>query len=74
MDRPSFLTAVAEMLEYEGTLSGSEKLEELEGWDSVALISFMALVDEHFGRKLAPRDIGKCVTVDDLHQLASQNR
>ena len=54
-----------------GTLDGAEKLEEVDGWDSVALVSFLAMVDEHFGRRLAPRDVGKCETVDELYRLAS---
>ncbi|MGH9559065.1 MAG: acyl carrier protein [Bryobacteraceae bacterium] len=74
MNREQFLRQFEELLEQpSGTLTGAEKLEEVEGWDSVALVSFLALADEHFGRRLAPRDVGKCETVDELYRLASQN-
>lgn len=47
MDRQEFLDAVAELLEMDpGTLKGDEPLDSLDGWDSLAVISFIALVDE----------------------------
>ena len=74
MDHAQFLQKLQEVLELPESLSGSERLDNLEGWDSMALISFMAMVDEHFGRKLSPRDIGACETVDDLYKLANGQR
>ena len=50
MDRKEFLLALDEMLELDpGTLTGDETLESLEAWDSLAVISFIALVDEKTG-------------------------
>ena len=71
MTRPDFLILVDDLLELpKGTLTGQEKLEDLEGWDSLSLISFMALVDEHLGVKLSPRQFVTCQTVNDLLSLA----
>lgn len=53
-----------------GTLTGTEKLEDLEQWMSLAIVSFMELADSNNGTHPSPRDIAKCVTVSDLLQLA----
>ena len=60
-----------EMLELSPpTLQGPEKLDDYPLWDSTAIITFMALADEHSGSRLTPRQIAACQTVDDLLQLA----
>jgi len=66
--KKEFLVLFEEIVEEPpGTLTGSEKLrEQLVGWNSLAVISFLALVDEHFGITLSPRAIAECKTVNDL--------
>jgi acyl carrier protein len=69
--RQEFLTQLDELLELPaGTLKGDEKLEELEHWDSLAMVSFIALADEHCNMRLSPRQFVTCNTVNDLVQLA----
>lgn len=53
-----------------GTLKGPEKLDDLEQWDSVALLEFIALTDTH-GVQLSPRQIVRCTTVAELLGLAA---
>ncbi len=61
---------MAENLELSpGTLQGCERLEDLEMWDSVCMMSYIALADT-LGVKLSPRQIVGCSTVDDLAKLA----
>jgi acyl carrier protein len=68
--RNEFLLLLDELLELEpGTVKGSETLDSFESWNSLAVISFMALVDEHFGISLQPRQIAACTTVADLTGL-----
>lgn len=70
MERNEFLLSLDELLELKpGTVKGSESLDSFEGWDSLAVISFMALVDEHFGVSLQPRKLAECKTVADLMAL-----
>lgn len=70
MQRTEFLLSLDELLELEpGTVQGSETLERLEGWNSLAIISLMALMDERFGVTLQPRRIAACTTVADLVAL-----
>jgi acyl carrier protein len=53
----------------EGTLQESTPLEELEMWDSVSMMTFIALADEASGVKLSARQIRDCKTVGDLLNL-----
>ncbi len=52
-----------------GSLKGPEYLDELENWNSLAMVEFIALADTN-GAKLSPRQIRDCDTVDQLAQLA----
>ena len=71
MTRPEFLVLIDDLLELpQGTLTGEEKLENLEGWNSLALICYMSLADEHMGVKLSPRQFVSCESVNDLLALA----
>lgn len=71
MNRKDFLLALDEMLELDaGTLTGPEELASLDSWDSLAVISFIALVDERFGTVVEGEKLAKAKTVDDLLALA----
>ncbi|MCH9756779.1 MAG: acyl carrier protein [Gammaproteobacteria bacterium] len=52
-----------------GTLSGDERLDELENWDSMSVIEFMTLADEEFSIKLDPSLINDAETIDNLIDL-----
>jgi acyl carrier protein len=74
MERVQFLCLMDELLELEpGTLKGDEPLEGLENWSSLAIIGFMAIVHEHTGVIVLPRQISSCVTIDDLRALAGSD-
>ena len=71
MSRTEFLKALDELLQLpSGTLTGTEKLEDLENWDSVAMIEFIALADTNNQAKLAARELARCQTVSELLTLA----
>jgi len=70
MTRAEFLGLLDEITEAKpGTVKGTEQLTELEGWDSLAVVSFIAVVDEHFGVTLSAEKLQKCRSVDDLVSL-----
>ncbi|MGQ9371562.1 acyl carrier protein [Azospirillum sp. A39] len=71
MDGKDFLLALDEMLELDpGTLTGAEELESLDDWDSLAVISFIALVDEKLGIVVEGEKLANARTVGDLLTLA----
>jgi acyl carrier protein len=53
-----------------GTLRGDEKLEELENWDSTALISLIVLAETSNNVHISPEQVVGCSTVADLLRLA----
>lgn len=70
MTRAEFLAALEDMLELDaGSLSPDAALDSLDSWDSLAVISFIALVDEHFDHVVAGEDLAKAKTVGDLLAL-----
>ncbi|CAM4373395.1 acyl carrier protein [Paenibacillus endophyticus] len=61
------LDLLEDMLELEqGSLEMTCKLESLESWDSLAAISLIALVDEHFEKRLTGAMIKEFKTVQDI--------
>jgi acyl carrier protein len=48
------------------TLAGNEKLRDLELWDSLSTMSFIAMVDKKFGLPLPGNRVVRCKTVDEL--------
>lgn len=71
MNSKDFLLALDEMLELDaGTLTGGEVLADLDTWDSLAIISYIALVDEKLGRIVEGGKLAKARTVGDLLDLA----
>ena len=74
MSKPEFLSELSEIMDMPpGSLQGGEKLEELDGWTSIAMMSFIAFADEKFGKQVSPRSFVNCETVDDLGKLVGVN-
>jgi len=70
MSKSEFLGHMGKILELpEGSLTGAERLEDLEAWDSVAMMSFISFVDEHFNMSLSPRQFTSAETLNDLGKL-----
>ena len=71
MTRDKFLLEMDEILGLPaGTLRGDEKLEELESWDSTALINLIVLAETNNNVHIAPDQVVTCFTVADLLRLA----
>ena len=71
MDRETFLRKIEELLEVPpNSLSETTELEQVQTWDSLNVLGFMALVDETFRREMDPEKIAECKTVGDLVDLA----
>jgi len=70
MTREEFCIEMDEILGLPaGTIRGDEKLEDLENWDSTALVSFLVLAESNGGRSVSLADVASCFTVADLLRL-----
>ena len=67
MTRTEFLGELDGLLNLpKGKLTGDESLASLSEWDSLAVVSYLALVDEKFKMPLEIKVIEGCKTVNDL--------
>ena len=53
----------------EGTLTTETLLSNIEEWDSVSFLSFMAMMDEKFGKVVTGSEIKAKETIADLMAL-----
>lgn len=48
------------------TLEEAAELTGIEEWDSMAVISAIAMIDDIFGKEIEPDEVKKCKTVKDI--------
>lgn len=53
----------------EGTLQLETLLADLEEWDSIAILSFIVLLDEEFGKSVKAAEIRKFNTIADALKI-----
>ncbi|MFT3997458.1 MAG: acyl carrier protein [Asticcacaulis sp.] len=71
MDKPAFFAAVAEILEIDAAgLTGEENVRDIGNWDSLSVISFVAMVDSDLGRIVDGEQLKSAVTLNDLAAVA----
>lgn len=64
------ITLLEELMEVdEGTLMPETLLSNIEEWDSVSFLSFMAMMDEKFGKVVTGSEIKTKKTIADLMAL-----
>lgn len=69
-----FLIELAELLEIDSmVLREDYQLEENANWDSLALISVIVMIDEHFQQSVSNDVLRKCKVVGDLLKLIDDN-
>jgi len=74
MTKEEFLNVIEEVAEIEeGTLTGDESLSDLDTWDSLAVVSFIAMIDEKLEITLSPEKISQAKTVKDLMAMLGGN-
>ena len=70
MDKSKCLASIEDLIEAEpGSLTEDSVLAETTGWDSLALMGFIAFADEEFKLSPAPKAIKECKTVADLLKI-----
>ncbi len=70
MTKAQFLDIIAEIVEADsGDLNGSEELKTLDGWDSLARLSFIATIDKKLKTTLSANTVNACATINDIAAL-----
>lgn len=68
MDEKLFTAKIREILDNESATMDSV-LADIEEWDSLSIVSFVAFANSSCGKKVAPAVIRECKTVRDLYNL-----
>ncbi len=67
------LEAIAEIMDLDASeISPEMKLADLDSWDSVALLSFIAMMDEKFNKEVKGAVIRQFVTVQDAMDIMKE--
>lgn len=75
MTKKEFLNLFEEIIEADpDTLTGGEMLTDLKKWDSLAIVGFIAMVDEKFDITLSGKGIQQSKSIADLVALVGEDR
>lgn len=70
MTKQEFLRELEDMLEADmESIKGDETLADLGCWDSLAVMTYIAMVDEKFGVTISASKLADAKNVDDLIAL-----
>ena len=68
MDKPEFYQRLAEILDVE-EVKPENAMKDFDGWDSLAILSVLAMADAKYGVSIQATEIRSVVTVEDLARL-----
>jgi len=70
MKLDKFLSSFEKELEVKkGTFKESKPLDKIPQWDSLAIMTFISLVNKKLKKNVNPNSLRKCKTVGDLGKL-----
>lgn len=70
MNRTEFLEKMQDVLQMEDELTFDTVLEDLDEWDSLAMMATTAFLDKNFNLKLTFNDFKSFTTVEDIAKKA----
>lgn len=73
MNKPEFYQRLAEILDVEA-VQPENVLKELDCWDSLAVLSVLALADSKYGASIKADEIRAVVTASDLASLVESKK
>ena len=73
MDKTEFYQRLAEILDVE-EVKPENVLKDFDGWDSLAILSTLAMADAKYGVSIKADEIRSVVSVEDLARLVEGKR
>lgn len=64
-----FIEKMIDVLDTEEDINADTVLEDLEEWDSLSLVSFVAMANASYGKKVQGKDVKSAETIADLYEL-----
>ena len=64
-----FIEKMNEVLDGDDEVTMETVLEDLIWWDSLSFVSFLAMANATYGKKVSPDDVKSAKTIKDLYDL-----
>lgn len=74
MKEDIFFEMMADILDTDRALSMETALADIDEWNSLALLSFMADMEKHAVRKLDAKSVREADTLKDLYEMLKKDR
>ncbi len=69
MTKENFIERMTDILDAEDEISFNTNLGELEEWDSLSIVSYVAMANAACGKKVEVKRVREAVTIQDLYDL-----
>lgn len=69
MTKEDFLEKMADILDVEDEITLDTNLGELDEWDSLSIVSYVAMANATCGKKVDIKKVKEAVTLQDLYNL-----
>ena len=69
MTEEIFLEKMTDILDAEDEITMEAELESLEEWDSLSVVSYVAMANAACGRKIEVKKVRDAVTLQDLYDM-----
>ena len=69
MTKEIFLERMADILDVEDEITLDTNLSELYEWDSLSIVSYVAMANAACGKKVDVKSVREAVTIQDLYNL-----
>lgn len=67
MELTKKLALIEEALDVEeGSLTAETPLDDVEEWDSIAMLSLIAMLDDEFGKTISGKELKALISVADI--------
>lgn len=69
MEKEIFIKKLAETIDCEDELTMNTLLEDILEWDSLGIVSFIAMASTDYNKKIKMELLMKAITINDLYNL-----
>ena len=69
MNEEIFIEKMMDILDAEEEITMDTQLDDVEEWDSLSVVSYVAMANTAFGKKIEPKTAREAETIRDLYEL-----
>lgn len=69
MNEQEFLERLSELMDTEEVINMESSLSDIEEWDSLSYVSFLAMCTKFLKRRIEPQRVKEAKTVKDLYGI-----